>query len=291
MASEKKTTAGSKAKKPAAKAKPRAKSAKKDKPIVKAAGAVAKQDSALERGDIFFFYRPDVGDKAPGGLVDVRRFHVVLRPSGKDEVRLITVGRKMLPGSGPEGGNHWTFVDRVFREPDGLRDYLADATYETETQGERHLPAARPAGEGVYALVRHDRDTVLAYVLELPEAPGVVQDAFQIEAQGRFVVSIKNPEVESPAGLGLDGDRRVDFPGELQALFGSRKWHPADPPAFLDHEGAELILIGGRVAPDDDLGIELAGEDEDEDKAEVFRDLHVEKSERTIRPLFEGEWA
>jgi len=153
------------------------------------------------------------------------------------------------------------------------------------------LAPARPAGEGVYALVRHAQGTVLAYALELPEEPGEVQAAFHIGREGRFVVSMKNPEAESPAGLGLDADRRVEFPAELMARFGSRKWLPADPPEFLDHEGAELILIGGRVAPDDDLGVELAPEPEDEDNAEVFRDLHLDRTDRTIRPLFQGEWA
>ncbi len=52
-----------------------------------------------------------------------------------------------------------------------------------------------------------------------------------------------------------------------------------------------MILIGGRVDPEADLGVELAPEPEDEDSAEVFKDLHLERSDRAIRPLFEGEWA
>src|SRR4051812_29684840 len=70
----------------------------------------------LERGDIFFFYRPDAEDHTPGGLLDVNRFHVVLRPEGKDLLRYITVGRKKLPEDGGDG-RHWAFVDGVFREP------------------------------------------------------------------------------------------------------------------------------------------------------------------------------
>ncbi len=250
--------------------------APKSKARAEAPASERPGDGALERGDIFFFYRPDAEDEAPAGLLDVRRFHVLLRPAGRDEVRMTTVGRKMLPGSGPGGGNHWAFVDRVFADPAEMKADLAPA---------------RPAGEGVYALVRHAQGTVLAYALELPEEPGEVQAAFHIGREGRFVVSMKNPEAESPAGLGLDADRRVEFPAELMARFGSRKWLPADPPEFLDHEGAELILIGGRVAPDDDLGVELAPEPEDEDNAEVFRDLHLDRTDRTIRPLFQGEWA
>ena len=247
--------------------------------------------NATERGDIFFFYRPDVDDESPRDLVDVRRLHLVLRPDGGEMIRLITVGKKTLPNSGPTGGNHWAFVDRIFANSDEFTEALGGATYETETAGERHLPEARPAGEGVYALVKHGRDSVLAYALELPEELGEVQQAFGIEKAGRFIVSIKNPGVESPAGLGLEPDQQGALPEELQSLFGSRRWHPADPPTLLDHQGIEMILIGGRIEPDADLGIELDPQPEDEEQAEGFRDLHLDRSDRSIRPLFEGKWA
>lgn len=252
-------------------------------------GDAPSNGPVLERGDLFFFYRPDVGETSPGGLLDVRRFHVVLRPEGKETLRLITVGRKRLPEPTEPGRSHWGFVDRVFRTPEELREALSGATYETETMGERRLPEARPAGEGVYALVRHGRSTVLAYALELPEEPGEVQEAFHIEREGRFVIAVKNPRAGSPAGVGLDGDRRADFPEELKGRFGDRRWVAADPPEFLDYEGAELVLVGGREAGDD-LGIGLEPQPETEDDAEVFKDLHLEKTDRTIRPLFEGTW-
>jgi hypothetical protein len=247
------------------------------------------QGPVLERGDLFFFYRPDVDETAPEGLLDVRRFHVVLRPEGEEVLRLITVGRKKLPEATDEGRSHWAFVDRVFGSPGELREALSEAAYETEALGPRRLPAARPAGEGVYALARHGRSTVLAYALELPERPGAVQQAFGIGPRGQFVVAVKNPAAGSPAGMGLDGGRRADFPDELLERFGDRRWVAADPPAFLNHEGAELVLVGGREAGDE-LGIELEPQPEDEENAEVFGLLEFDKSDRTIRPLFEGAW-
>ena len=301
MAAAKKTTAAKKAASPKPKAratKPKAASkakpstTTKEEPIAQAAIAPREESgNVLERGDLFFFYRPDADEEAPHGLLDVRRFHLILRPERGDIVRIITIGRKTLPGSGAGGANHWAFVDRVFADAGEVKDALGAIEYETETTGQRHLPAARPAGEGVYALARHGRESILAYALELPEEPGEVQKAFGIEQKGRFVVSIKNPDSESPAGLGLDEGQKGDLPEELKAMFGARRWHPADPPAFLDHPGVELILIGGRVAPEDDLGIELDPQPEDQDQAEVFRDLGLEKTDQAIRPLFEGEWA
>lgn len=265
----------------------------KEQPLVDQAEheTADRLDQATERGDLFFFYRPDVDDESPHNIVDVRRFHLVLRPVGGEIIRLITIGKKTLPNSGATGGNHWAFVDRIFQDSEELKEALGGTTYETETTGERHLPEARPAGEGVYALVRHGRDSVLTYALELPEELGEVQEAFGIERTGRFILSIKNPGVASPSGLGLEPDQQGHLPEELQSLFGSRRWHPADPPALLDHQGIELILIGGRIEPDADLGIELEPQPEDEEQAEIFRDLHLDRSDRTYRPLFEGKWA
>jgi hypothetical protein len=253
-------------------------------------GSGATPRNLLERGDLFFFYRPDVDETSPEGLLDVRRFHVVLRPEGKETLRLMTVGRKKLPDAAEEGQSHWAFIERVFATPEELRDGLAGSSYETKTLGERRLPEVRPAGEGVYALVRHGRSSILAYALELPGEPGEVQRAFNIAPEGRFVISVKNPEAGSPAGAGLEGDRRADFPDELMERFGDRRWVAADPPEFLDYEGAELVLIGGRDEAAVDLGVDLEPQPEDEDSAEVFKDLLLDKSERTIKPLFEGTW-
>ncbi len=242
--------------------------------------------NGLERGDIFFFYRPDTEQSPPGGLLDVNRFQVVLRPEGQEVLRSITIGKKKLPGDDGDG-RHWGFVDGVFREPEALRQALAGAG--DESQSGRDRAAAVPAGEGVYALARHGRNTVLAYALELPEEPGEVQRAFNIARQGRFTLVVKNPQTNAPEGVGLDEDRRANFPEELMAKFGDRKWIGAEPPELLDYEGAELVLIAGQDGGED-LGIDLEPQPEDEENAEIFHDLHLEMSERTVKPLFEGTW-
>ncbi len=76
----------------------------------------------------------------------------------------------------------------------------------------------------------------------------------------------------------------------MSPKFGDRRWLAVDPPEVLDYEGAELVLIGGRDDLGTDLGLDLQLPPEDESSAEVFKDLHLEKSERTIRPLVEGTW-
>ncbi len=230
----------------------------------RADGQGGEDRDILERGDIFFFYRPVAEESAPGGLLDVNRFHLVLRPEGKETLRYLTIGKKKLPGDDGDRRN-WGFMDGVFASAEELKQALVDAG----------RAAARPAGEGVYALARRGRNTVLAYALELPEEPGEVQRALGIEREGRLTLVIKNPEAASPGGVGLDDGRKAEFPEELRTLFGDRKWVGADPPEFLDHEGAELVLIAGEDRGED-LGIILEPEPEDEESAEVFRDLHLE---------------
>jgi hypothetical protein len=240
----------------------------------------------LERGDIFFLFRPNAAEFAPEGLLDIRRFYMVLHPEGDDRFRLIAIGKKKLPASREDGQRNWGFVDGVFRTPEKLLQAAGGLSGSMEAREEN----ARPAGEGVYAIVLHGNHTHLAYVLELPLTPGEVQQAFNITPEGRFVLAIKNPEAISPPGVGLETERQAVFPEELTARFADRRWVPVDPPKFLDYEGAELVLIGGRDDLGEDLGINLKAHPGDEETAEVFRDLHLGKSERSIKPLFEGVW-
>jgi hypothetical protein len=73
--------------------------------------------------------------------------------------------------------------------------------------------------------------------------------------------------------------------------FGSRKWIAADPPEFLNYEGAEIVLVGGRIEEVGELAEDALDPDaEDEQSADVFRELDLERSDRTVRPLFEGSW-
>lgn len=240
----------------------------------------------LERGDLFFLYRPNEDRYEPGGLLDVRRFYMVLHPQGLERFRLIAIGKKKLPGVADGSQRHWGFVDGVFQSPEELRNAAAGLPALLGT-GVENL---RPAGEGVYALILHGNHTHLAYVLELPPSPGEVQEAFNIKPEGRFVIAVKNPEASSPPGVGLEVDRQPGYSQELHARFGDRRWVSVDPPEFLDYEGSELVLIGGEDDLGEDLGIDLQAQPEDEDTAEIFNDLHLEKSERTIKPLFEGVW-
>ena len=139
--------------------------------------------NVLERGHIYFLYRPRVETHHPESAEDIQRFYMVLHPDRQRKCRLIIIGRKKLPEPGDSGGKkYWGFVERVVSDPNRLeQEQLKEHRYHTATRGERTQPAARPAGEGLYAIVDHDSHAHLAYVLEAPEHPGPVQETINIE--------------------------------------------------------------------------------------------------------------
>jgi hypothetical protein len=247
----------------------------------------------LEQGDIYFLYRPQVsqGEAEVHGLDDVQRLYLVLSPQGAGRYRLMVMPKKQLPESGRGGPKFWGFVDKVSRRPQEVVDELDQKTYQTRTRGERIQPEARPAAEGVYSIVRHGDHTHLAYVLELPEEPGEVQKAINIEPEASYIISVKNPEQPAPRGVGLDEDRQAAFPKKLQSRFRGRRFAQLDPPDFLNYAGAEVLFIGTGEDVSEDLGIDLSAEVESESTAGIFNDLRLEKSQHPTEPLFRGKWA
>jgi hypothetical protein len=246
--------------------------------------------NVLERGNIYFFYRPRVEQATAAGIEEVQRFFVILSPYGSAKYRLIVVGRKKLPEVESHHDRSWGFVEKVRQRPEDIEDDLDALTYPTKTRGERHLAPARPAGEGVYALVRHDDHTHLAFALELPETPGAVQRELNIPDEGSYIIAIKNPEQPAPPATGLPERDRVELPPRLQARFDGRRFSPVDQPELLDYEGAEIVLIGAGEDVSEELGVALNPQHETLETAEIFIDLRLERGQHPLQPLFEGKW-
>lgn len=245
----------------------------------------------LEKGNIYFLYRPRVEHEHPKGLEDVQRFYCVLSPHGEHRYRLILIGHQQLPDPAASGrARFWAFVSMVRDDPKQIADELGEYEYETKTRGHRHQPAARPAGEGIYQLVRHGDHTHLVYALELPDEPGKVQHDLGIHEQASYIITVKNPTKPSPAKAGLPKHDELKFPQTLQKKFADRRFVSVDTPEFLDHEGAELVLIAAAEDVTAELGIELNPKHESRTRAKVLSDLRLRKSEHPIEPLVEGEW-
>jgi hypothetical protein len=253
------------------------------------AGKTPEAKRIVEKGDIFFFYRPRVGSAEARSLDDVQRYYVVLRPARKrPRIRVLTIGRKRLP----EIASHersWGFVDLVTSSTRVLARVLGEETYETKTRGRRTLPAARPAGEGVYAFVRLDHKLFLAYELELPGRPGPVQRALNIRPRGSYALSIKNPEASTPPNLGLREDEEAEYPPQLLREFRGRRFASEDV-RLLDYPGAEFVLVGAAPDPERELDVEIQAAHESPDSGDIFRTLHLAREDHPIEPLLTGSW-
>lgn len=251
------------------------------------------QANVLEQGHIYFFFRPKVEQQTEfmDSLEDVQRLFMILHPASREKYRLIVIARKRLPEvrNGPE--TMWGFVEKTFTDPKQLQEAFQKTFYETKTRGKRVQPAARPAGEGVYAIVKHDTHTHLAYILELPEKPAEVQDVLNIAKEGSYVFAIKNPLIPSPEGLGLSENQKAQFPPHLQEKFRDYRWMNVDPSQLLDYEHAELAFIGASQNVSKELGVDLETEKETEATAEIFNDLKLAKEAHPLQPLFTGKWA
>jgi len=203
----------------------------------------------LEKGLIYFFYRPKVGVEEVHDLEHVQRLYLVLIPKETVKVedlehrkhRVMVITRKKMPDVHLHA-RYWGFVEETSDEMKELRSDLGAVTYTTKTRGERRVEAARPAGRGFYGVITHRNHTHLAYVLELPEKIGEVQEAFNIQKEGSYIITVKNPEVRGP--MGLLPREKEPLPDHLLHHFQGRKFVPLDPPSFLDYKGTEVIIIG-----------------------------------------------
>jgi hypothetical protein len=106
---------------------------------------------------------------------DLSRFFVLLEPLKTDESnrsisRLIVIAKKHMP----DLERHEKVYAFVWKMGDSskLMEYLNSEEYDTVTRGHRTVGKARPCGCGVYGIVRKQKRTYLAFVLEFPEIPG-----------------------------------------------------------------------------------------------------------------------
>lgn len=235
--------------------------------------------SVLERGSLYFFYRPKVvptaTEAAPKGLEDIQRFYIVLKPEQNTHYRLLIIGKKRLP----ESRNHeryWGTVDFVTTQKDEIATAFKAAHYETKTQGDKTLPAVRPCGEGDYLIVKKAKKTYLSYKLVAPKKVSVVQHAFHIASSASYYLVIKNQQL-----AGIDSAKAAPFPIALQAKMHDLRFSPADPVSFLDYPGAEFILIA----------INTKKRAMTPTHTSFHADsLHLLKDPPLTKPLFEGQW-
>ncbi len=208
----------------------------------------------LEQGDIYFFYRPKKDAEEVKGIEDVRRFFMVTAPEksentkesgGKNQFyRLFVIGKKSLPeirkSEARASERYWARVGGIFNDPNELtKDLLSDEF--------RKGDAARPVGEGKYAIVKHQNHAELAYILEMPKEPGESQKELGIEKEASYIISVINPKRPAPTGY-PSTEEPPKYPQEVLKEFNDTENFVslAKDTKFIDYQNAQIILIGAR---------------------------------------------
>ncbi len=250
----------------------------------------------IEQGDIYFFYRPKKGAEEVKGIEDVRRFFMVTAPeensSNKSQLyRLFVIGKKSLPEvrrtEARASERYWARVGGIFKEANELTRELSSDEFRTGD-------AARPVGEGKYAIIKHHQNhTELAYILELPKEPRVAQKELGIEKEASYVISVINPKIPKPSNLPTT-EEPPKYPQEVLNEFNeTENFVPLSKDTkFIDYQNAQIILIGAREGRDvikSEIGIEIKEEQSQQSSADIFNKLKLRREQVPIRPLTEGK--
>jgi hypothetical protein len=257
----------------------------------------------LEYGDIYFFYRPKVGSQEVKSIDDVRRFFMVTAPEelitntkrndDKEKkthrrlYRLFVIGKKSLPeirkSEARSSERYWARVGGIFERPEDLTKELLSDEF-------RKGDAARPVGEGKYAIVEYQNHAELAYILELPKEPDEAQTELGIEKEASYIVTVINPTKPVPEGY-PSADQFPQYPDSIQKEFKEdENFIPLTRNLELvNYQNAQIILIGAREGRDvikRDIGIEIKDEP---NSADIFSKLKVRKEQIPVRPIIEGK--
>lgn len=243
----------------------------------------------LEKGIIYFFFRPRVNVEDPQSMNDVSRSFIVMRPTPRgakiekgvigdaENCRLLMVPRKKFPTSGRE--REMGFVEKAKVSMTTLREtFVAGEKHETKTRGERTTPEAKPYAEGVYAITKTARSSHLAYILTVPPEPGDLQHDFGLYKRGSFVFQSKNPQFPGPPHAQLP--KGPEYPESVMEKFGDLRWAPAEP-EFLDYPNAQFLMVGERQEELGKAGIAETGkEPHQKQPGEELEQLEEENEER-----------
>src|ERR671933_1888666 len=198
----------------------------------------------LEQGDIYFFYRPKKAAEEVKGIEDVRRFFMVTAPEDGQLYRLFVIGKKSLPEvrktEARASERYWARVGGVFKDANEITKELLSDEF-------RKGDAARPVGEGKYAIIKHGNHAELAYILEMPKEPGEAQQELGIEKEASYIISIINPKVPVPAGY-PSSEEPPNYPESILKEFGENEnfISLARDLRFINFQNAQMILVGAR---------------------------------------------
>jgi hypothetical protein len=252
----------------------------------------------IEQGDIYFFYRPKKAAEEVKGIEDVRRFFMITAPEQQKNnnnikksqlYRLFVIGKKSLPeirkSEARSSERYWARVGGIFTDPNELTKELSSDEF-------RKGDAARPVGEGKYAIVKHQSHAELAYMLELPNEPGEAQKELGIEKEASYVISVINPKIPKQSNLPAT-EEPPKYPQEVLNEFNENENFVSleRDTKFIDYRNAQIILIGAREGKDvikNEIGIEIK-EEQSSAADDIFNKLKLRREQVPIKPLTEGK--
>ncbi|KAL9656246.1 hypothetical protein ABK040_007861 [Willaertia magna] len=222
--------------------------------------------NVLEKGHLYFLYRPKVDLKEARDADDIQRLILLMIPEHQEgheeKKRALIIPKKKLP----EKNQRLLMINsQVDEEMDNLAEHLKKETYQTFTRGERTLEACRPFAEALYEIVEHKHDhgthTHLTYALVLPKRIGNVHKALNVHREGSFIIVIKNPDTNvwgnakqgsTSATRTFHPAKKPEFSPDLIKVLEGKRFVPVNPIDFLNVEGAQFIVIG--ATPEEALG-------------------------------------
>jgi hypothetical protein len=246
-----------------------------------------KKVTVLQKGAIYFLYRPKIDKEKINSLNDVQRIYLILKPTNYSKFIQIIAAKKQLPDTIKT--THFAFVNLVTASEKIINQKLGKEDYHTRTRGERHQSKVRILGEGKYLIVLHKGHTHLAYQLLKPKTPKTPQRNVKINKAGEFVISVKNPLIKAKK-TGLQLEKKAVYPKKLQDKFDSRRFISLNPPDFIKYEGTEILLIGQDYKKIKKFTKEIKQEFSllpMKEIREIFTSL---RDEISMTPIFAGEW-
>lgn len=245
------------------------------------AAGQTSQGKVIEKGHVYFLYRPKVGVEGDvKNMVDVQKLIMILSPhdTGHNH-RMLLLPKKKLPKIDTHQ-RHMAIIDVVSKNIDDLSDALKASSYRTKTRGTHSIPPARLLGRGSYLISYHDQDDTarFLYVLDHPSEITSVQKAFNIEQSGHFIIVLKNADL-----------LQHGISNEIIDKYEGKNFIPVLNSHLLDIEKSQIVMIGGSK----DIKKEKGGEDiieksrleSDEDVREMFKELHLSRTENPSDPL------
>src|SRR5215203_5709201 len=265
----------------------------------------------LEQGDIFFFYRPKVSSNEIKSIDDVRRFYMVLCPEDEQKIidntnndtntkekkvyRLFIIGKKSLPEirktEARSSERFWAQVGGIFYDSKKLGE---DLTAEEFRKGD----AARPVGEGKYAIIEHQNHTELAFILEMPQEIGEAQKELGIQKEASYIITVINPYKPVSEGYTTAEAERPKYPKDVQNYLTKTegKFIPLSQNlTLINYQNAQIILIGAREGKDvikQEIGLDIETEEGKENlfSSDIFTKLKIRKEQVPIKPIIEGKF-